>query len=154
MCIRDSYSIDEKYQIMKSIFEDLFMVLRKCQVYLPGVILKTSMCHSGREAEEWADASDVGGKTAELLENHVPKELGGVVFLSGGLSRETATSFFDKISESQSDEMRNKTTFSFSRAIQTEPMDIWSGDDKKLDAARKRYLEILKENSLAERGDY
>ncbi len=147
-----TYSIDEKYQIMKSIFTDLFLVLKKNKVYLPGVILKTSICHSGHEAEEWADIDDVADKTADLLENYVPEELGGVVFLSGGLSKDTATKFFNAISKNQSERMRDKTTFSFSRAIQTEPMDIWGGSDENLEKARKRYVEILKDNALAERG--
>ncbi|MFW0871179.1 MAG: class I fructose-bisphosphate aldolase [Patescibacteria group bacterium] len=151
--IKGDYSIEEKKLVMCSIFENLFATMRSYGVYLPGVILKTSMVHSGYSAQEWASAEEVGQKTAQLLAEVIPKNIGGVVFLSGGLSGETAVNFLNHISQSQSEFMRNKTSFSFARAVQGEPVSIWAGEDINLPAARTCYLELLKKQSLAERGE-
>ena len=147
-----TYGINEKREVMEKIFTDLFMVLRRHGVYLGGVILKTSMVHSAREAEIWADAEEIATCTSTILREYVPQDIGGIVFLSGGLSGPTANNFLNLISREQSAEMNAKTTFSFARAAQEEPLRIWAGDDANLDRARTRYLEILADQGKAELG--
>lgn len=151
--LKGRYTIDEKAEIMRAIFSDLFTNMRAYQVYMPGVIVKTSIVHSGYDADKWATAEEVGQHTAQLLAEAIPEDLGGVVFLSGGLSADTAVQFLNQISLSQSEFMRNKTSFSFARAVQGEPLEIWAGEDINLPAARKRYLELLENQSRAERGE-
>ncbi len=150
--ITGTYSIDEKREVMQKIFSDLFMVLRQHGVYLPGVILKTSMVHAASEAEVEASAEEVADYTGTILRTHLPQDIGGIVFLSGGLSGPVANQFLNLISQGQSPEMNAKTTFSFARAAQEEPLRIWAGDDANLAVARTRYLEILKDQGKAEVG--
>ena len=150
--ITGTYSAQEKEEVMRVIFADLFMILEKHGVYLPGVILKTSMVHSAREAEAWATAEEVGERTAALLEQEVPTSLGGIVFLSGGLSGSTANTFLNSISQKQSEAMNAKTSFSFARAAQEEPLHIWAGEDANLAKARERFLEIVAKQGRAEVG--
>ena len=151
--ITGTYTINEKRDVMQAIFTDMFKVFAKHNVYLPGVMLKTSMVHSAREAEVWATADEVAQYTSSILEEYVPADIGGVVFLSGGLSGETANKFLNAISETQSPAMNAKTTFSFARAAQEEPLRIWAGDDANLARARERYLEILADQGKAEKGE-
>ncbi len=62
----------------------LFEELANEGVFLPGIILKTSMVLSGKSASNRADAKTVGFQTLKALLKTVPAEVPAVVFLSGG----------------------------------------------------------------------
>ena len=105
------------------------------------------MVLAGKQFEIQSTPEEVGIKTAEALKEHVPSELSGVVFLSGGQTTEQATDNLAAI-------IKNgpfpwPVTFSFARALQDPALFTWQGDNNNLDSARQAFLERLIANTDA-----
>ena len=148
-----SYTMDEKRVAMEAIFRDIFFILKKYDVYLPGIILKSSFVHMGSDSGEYLPMDEIYKANAELFANHVPDEVGGIVFLSGGLSSETALDYLNGTSKLMSQELEDKSTFSFARSIQLDPLKVWAGKDENIPAARAKFIELLEINSKAQEGE-
>lgn len=94
--------------------------LLKVMMVLPGV------AHAGR-----ADVSsgEVGEATVRLMRRAVPEEVGGIVFLSGGMGEREAT---DKLQAVVREAVRVgvpwAVSFSFGRALQTSVLLAWRGE--------------------------
>ena len=73
----------------------------------------------------------------------------GIVFLSGGLSEDQASSY---LSEMQHVGDVWNLSFSFGRALQHSCLKAWGGTDEK--AGQKALLERAKANSMASYGIY
>src|SRR3989344_3158366 len=86
--IDGTHSIEKCYEVTARNLDMLFSELRIFDVFLPGIILKTSMVISGKSAAERAPSEKVAEMTVKCLKEHVPKEVGGIVFLSGGQADE------------------------------------------------------------------
>ena len=69
----------------------LFTKLAEQNVNLEGIVLKTNMVISGKKSPVQASAQEVAKETVETFLNTVPKEIGGIVFLSGGQTPDQAT---------------------------------------------------------------
>ena len=63
----------------------------KNDVNIKGTLLKPNMVISGTECEEQASVEKVAKLTVQCLNENVPKDVSGIVFLSGGQSNEKAT---------------------------------------------------------------
>ena len=123
----------------------LFNELKNHHVNLRACILKVNMVLAGKQSETQSTAEEVGKSTAEVLKNHVPEELAGVVFLSGGQTPEQAT-------ENLAAVLRNgpfpwPVTFSFARALQDPALYAWAGNNENSEKARQAFLGRLIANS-------
>ena len=103
------------------------------------------MIIAGKEFEKQSPSKEVGKATAKVLKEHVPKNLAGVVFLSGGQTPEQATENLAAI-------IKNgpypwPVTFSFARALQDPALFNWKGDATNIDIARKAFLDRLIQNT-------
>jgi fructose-bisphosphate aldolase class I len=103
-----AHSIEKAKEVTTKVLQGLFESLVKHHVHLDGLILKTSMVLSGKEAEGRADAKAVGEATVEVLKECVPAEVGGVVFLSGGQTPDEASLNFDAIAEHELGETKTQ----------------------------------------------
>lgn len=130
----------------------VFDALKKEGVDLPGVILKTSMAVSGKDAPDRADAEEVAERTVRALTTSTPSECGGVVFLSGGQAPDEATANLNAIARLEPHPW--PITFSFSRAIQEPVLDTWRGNDEKKQEAQAALLYRLSLNVAADGGGY
>lgn len=130
----------------------VFDALKESGVDLPGVILKTSMAVSGKEAESRADASEVAERTIRALTTAVPKEAGGVVFLSGGQTPTEAATNLNAISRLEPAPW--PMTFSFSRALQSPVLEVWKGLDENKDEAQALFLKRVTLAVSADAGGY
>ena len=90
---------------------------------------------------------ETGRMTMRLISETVPKNIGGVVFLSGGQNEEQATQNLQAIIRENQD--RYRLSFSFGRAIQDPALKIWQGEAKKVEEAQARLIEQLELNCLA-----
>ena len=144
------HSIEKSKMVTTQVLKILFEELPKYFVELPGLILKTSMVISGKEAMVRADAKTVARFTVEVLKTCVPDQIAGVVFLSGGQSPDEATKNFDEIAKLEP--LPWPLAFSFSRALQNDALEIWAGKDENIHDAQKAFLGRLQENSLADQG--
>lgn len=146
------HSIQTSYQITKKIIHSLFEALNRYGVYLPGLILKTSMVINGNRNADEASASEVAEYTIRMLRESVPSEVGGVVFLSGGQTPVEATAHFDAIAEKEP--LPWEIAFSYARALQDPALRVWAGKVENMDMAREAFRDRLDMNHLADSGKY
>lgn len=141
------YSIDECADLTAKILDCLFRKLADAKVNLRACILKCNMVLAGKRFKNQSTPEEVGAKTAQILKEHVPEELAGVVFLSGGQTVEQATDNLAAV-------IKNgpfpwPVTFSFARALQDPALYAWAGDNSHADEARAAFKERLVANQHA-----
>jgi fructose-bisphosphate aldolase, class I len=147
-----THSLSDSLLAHKKVLSVLFETLTLYGVHFPYSILKSSMVLPGKESGVMHTAKEIAEKTLEAFEESLPKELGGIVFLSGGQSPSMATENLDALIKAENNEW--PMTFSYSRAIEEEALLAWEGDDAKkgvaYDALKKR-CDFL---SSAQKGEY
>jgi len=145
-----NHSIERCYEVTAQTLDVLFAALKNQDVLMEGVILKASMVISGKDAPDRADVQTVAEQTVKCLKEHVPANIGGIVFLSGGQGDEEATAHLDAMNKLG--DLPWTLTFSYSRAIQNPVLKLWAAGDQ--DKALAAYLHRGKANSLAAEGKW
>jgi fructose-bisphosphate aldolase class I len=135
------YTVQENAEVTGKILDKLFVALAEKKVDLPGCILKVNMVLAGKKYERQSTPEEVGKITAMVLRGHVPKELAGVVFLSGGQGMEQATKNLQAVINEGP--FPWPVTFSFARALQDAALNVWKGDNANADAAREAFRQRL-----------
>jgi len=141
--------------VMAHTFDILFSTMRAFRVHLPGAILKTSMVLSGKDSGVEIDHDDVAERTVRVFQAHVPNELGGIVFLSGG---QTSNDAFADLSHIIHRIVKKGPhpwgiTFSYSRALQDPVLKAWAKDRGAKEAVQKLFLHQLELASAASKGE-
>ena len=147
------HSIEKAEAVTVHVMKKLFEIIAWYKVDLTGIILKTSMVLAGKDHEIQSSPEEVAAATVRMLSTSVPKEVGGVVFLSGGQAWQRATENLNAISKLEAT-LPFPTTYSFSRAIEEPILAAWDGKEENVEAAQQAMLHRLKMNSLAEKGEY
>lgn len=139
-------------KIITIVISTLFEKLAEAKVFLPGLILKTSMVINGNQNTDESSPAEVAEATVRMLKKSVPSEVGGVVFLSGGQTAVEATAHLDAIVEQEP--LTWEIAFSYARALQESALRIWAGKDENVASAREEFLKRLRLNKLADEGKY
>ena len=147
-----AHSIEKSYEINAKNLEIVFNELKNSNIFLPGLILKTSMVIPGKEAKEKSSPEKVAEMTVKCLKEHIPVEIGGIVFLSGGQDDEEATLNLNAMHKIGS--LPWPLTFSYSRAIQNPALQSWAKNTNDIASAQALLVERAKANSLASIGEY
>lgn len=128
----------------------LFSVLEEHSVDRTGVVLKTAMALTGSDSKKKDAPEEVAESTLDALMEAVPREVAGIVFLSGGQSPDEATENLAAITK-RAKEVNAPwpLTFSFARALQEEALAVWKGKPENMDAAREAFIARLKKVSAA-----
>lgn len=139
------YSIGQSATVTAKILDCLFAELSTIHVNLKACILKTSMVIAGKHYPAQSTPEEVGRATAKTLKEHVPPELAGIVFLSGGQTVEQSTDNLAAV-------IKNgpfpwPVTFSFARALQDPALYAWNGDNSNAESAKKALIERLIANT-------
>jgi fructose-bisphosphate aldolase, class I len=151
--IDGEHSLERCYEVSEAVLESLFEELAHQSVALPGTILKASMVIAGKKAATQSSVNEVAEATVGLLTAVVPKDLAGVVFLSGGQGDEQATAHLDAMNRLQ--KLPWPLSFSYSRAIQNPVLKKWAENpEKNTGAAQEILLFRSKMCSLASTGMY
>ena len=124
----------------------VFDQLDEHNVSLQGIVLKPNMILSGYECSYQASIEEVAEKTVNCLSAHVPSEVPGIAFLSGGQSDEDATLHLNEMNKYETDW---NLTFSYGRALQQSALNAWSGKKENFTDAQEAFIEKAKANSLA-----
>ena len=140
-----NYPIEQNIETTSKILDKLFEELKNHHVNLRACILKVNMVISGKQYETQSTPEEVGKSTAEVLKNHVPEELAGIVFLSGGQTPEQATANLAAVLENGP--FPWPVTFSFARALQDPALYAWAGNNENSEKARQAFLGRLIANS-------
>ncbi|HZZ94565.1 MAG TPA: class I fructose-bisphosphate aldolase [Usitatibacter sp.] len=146
------HSAQTSEEVHERTLETLFHELWKQDVSLEHVILKASMCVSGKDNPKQAGVQEVAERTLRVLKRTVPAALPGVVFLSGGQSDENATAHLDAMNRMGPHPW--PLTFSYSRALQAVALKAWRGQASNAVAAQKAFQHRARMNSLAAKGQW
>ena len=141
------YPIEKNIEFTGQILDALFEELKNKNVSLPGCILKVNMVLAGKRYHTQSTPAEVGKATADVLKAHVPSNLAGVVFLSGGQSVTQATDNLQEVTNNGP--FPWPVTFSFARALQDPALNAWKGNNENADAARAGFRERLVANCEA-----
>ena len=104
------------------------------------------MILSGYDCTYQASIEEVAEKTVNCLSAHVPSEVPGIAFLSGGQSDEDATLHLNEMNKYETDW---NLTFSYGRALQQSALKVWSGKKENASIAQKTLIDRARANSLA-----
>jgi fructose-bisphosphate aldolase class I len=150
--LEGSHSIEQAKEATTKILTALFEELKNVGVAVEGVILKSSMVLPGNKSSSKASPEEVAKQTIEVFQKTLPKELAGVVFLSGGQGDIEATENLNAINRQGKPAW--PLTFSFARALQDAATKVWQGQPENLAEAQKVFLHRAYMNSLASLGKY
>ena len=151
--IDGDHTIEQCFEAAETTLEEVFEELNHQGVAPEGAILKASMVIAGKKAAKQSSVEEVADQTLRVLNATVPKNLAGIVFLSGGQGDEQATAHLNKMN--QSGKQPWPLSFSYSRAIQNPVLKKWAENPKaNVKAAQDILLSRSKMNSLASQGKY
>jgi fructose-bisphosphate aldolase class I len=123
-------------------------------VALEYLILKPNMILPGLRCSVQESVEAVTDATLKILLRSVPAAVPGVAFLSGGQSAQLATARLNAINHRLSSRFPWRLTFSFSRALQSDALERWSGHEQNKIAAQQMLCHRAKCNSAASLGAY
>jgi fructose-bisphosphate aldolase class I len=150
--IDGEHTIEQCFDVTAKNLDIIFTELQKMNVFISGMILKTSMVIAGIDAKEKSSTENVAKMTIKCLEEHVPMHIGGIVFLSGGQSDEEATMNLNAMHKMGP--LPWPLTFSYGRAIQNSVLLSWAKNPSDIAGAQALLLIAAKNNSLASVGKY
>ena len=142
------------FDVTSLILEATFSECERQGVHIPGALLKPNMIIAGKDCEDQISREEVARLTVDCLTKHVPPELPGIVFLSGGQSDEDATAHLN-LMNSMGGEHPWQLSYSYGRALQADALRKWSSDvEDSASASQSAFLHRAKMNSLARSGDW
>jgi fructose-bisphosphate aldolase class I len=130
----------------------LYEQLAAHRVDLPGSLLKVNMVVPGKGNAVQDDDGAIAKATIETLTAHVPAEVPGVVFLSGGMTDEQATNRLNEMNKVGG--FPWELSFSYGRALQAPSLNAWKGEEANVEAAQAALAHRAKMNGLARSGAY
>ncbi|MCH7641050.1 fructose-bisphosphate aldolase class I [Patescibacteria group bacterium] len=144
------HTIEKHSEVTEITLNSVFSELEKYKVYLPGILLKPNMITSGLEADSQVGADEVAKETVKVLKQVVPENVPGIVFLSGGLRPDSATSYLNSMNILG--EHPWELSYSFGRALQGEALRAWAGKEENVDKAQKAFRARADKTSKARYG--
>ncbi len=145
------HSIERCEEVISHVYDILFRTMRAFRVHMPGAILKTSMVLPGKDSGIALNADDISERTVRALHEHVPHDLGGVVFLSGGQTSRDAYVNLNRIKQRGPHPWG--VTFSYSRALQDSVLKSWAKNPSDLKTIENLYNEQLDYAVAATKGE-
>ena len=151
--IDGDHSIERSDEVNEWTLRSTFNALYEQSVHLGGTLLKPNMVISGKDAPEQASTEEVARYTIQCMLRSVPAAVPGIVFLSGGQSDVSATEHLNAMNAMYGD-LPWEISFSWARALQGKPMEIWGGDPSNVEEAQKVFHHRAKMASAARYGSY
>jgi len=151
--IDGDHSIDQCYDVTDLTLRTVFDTLSEHRVDFEAMILKPSMVISGKGAENRAGVEEVAEKTLRVLKRNVPAAVPGVAFLSGGQTAEESTAHLNAMNLMYPNAPW-QLSFSYARALQGAPMEIWKGEAANKEEAQKAFTFRARLVSAARNGEY
>jgi fructose-bisphosphate aldolase, class I len=146
-----NHSAERSESVHQDTLEAVFHEIERHGVSLEHVILKASMCVSGKDNPKQAPVAEVAERTLRVLKRTVPAALPGIVFLSGGQTDENATAHLDAMNRLGAPW---PLTFSYSRALQAAALKAWRGQAGNVAVAQKALQHRARMNGLAAKGEW
>jgi fructose-bisphosphate aldolase class I len=150
-----NHDINRAFEVTTATLREMFYVVARQNVDLPGLLLKSSMVLSGKTASNRAAPEEVARRTVECFKLSVPAAVPGVVFLSGGQGDDEATVNLDAINRhAQEVGVPWELSFSYGRGLQAAPLKSWAGNPANAEAAQKAAHHRAQVTAAARQGNY
>lgn len=150
--LHGNHDIVRAQEVTERTLTVLFETLADYRVDLSALILKSSMVLAGDGAGVQSSPEEVADATLRAFSAAVPKEMPGIVLLSGGQTPKRATENLQAIAAHGAQPWQ--ITFSYSRALEEPVLTAWKGDMANTEAAQHALLHRLMLNAKAQTGDY
>jgi len=142
------------YEVTAAILDETFSQCKAQGVHIPGTLLKPNMVMAGKDCEEQISRDEVAQMTVNCLTDHVPHDLPGIVFLSGGQSDEDATAHLNLMNKMDVQHPW-QLSYSYGRALQAEALRKWASGDTDAEASSQlAFSNRARMNGLARSGDW
>ena len=139
------------YDVTARILDATFAECNVQGVHIPGTLLKPNMVLPGKDCPDQGSREQAAQMTVDCLTTHVPHNLPGIVFLSGGQSDEDATAHLN-LMNGMDVEHPWQLSYSYGRALLAHALQTWaSGSNEESQNAFAHRAEM---NSLARSGDW
>ena len=149
--IEGNHSAEDCERVTAHVYDILFQTLKVFRVYLPGCVMKTAMVVTGNKSGQTMDPADVAERTVRVLANHVPNDLGGVVFLSGGETTSESLVNLNRI-EQQAHQLPFDVTFSYLRSLQDPALHMYADSKCDTEKAQTVFDALLTQAQAARNG--
>ncbi|MES1905519.1 MAG: hypothetical protein MHPSP_002519, partial [Paramarteilia canceri] len=155
------HSIEKSREVTEKIIELTLLRAEKLGVHMPGALLKVNMVTQGAENSKTTphDVQKVAEMTVDSLTkgtSKLKKNIGGVVFLSGGLSEIDSSKFLNAINKQKNEKSVLKEVplhFSFARALQKSAIALFNSNSSA-DKVHESLKHRCKMNSMATKYQY
>lgn len=117
----------------------LFEELDRQYVDPQGIVLKPNLVTPGLDGPP-ITAAEVAAATLPVLERRVPPTVPGIAFLSGGHSNEVACTYLAEVNRVAGDDAPWELTYSFGRALVSDALHVWGGEEHNVAAAEQVLL--------------
>ena len=142
------------YEVTADILDETFAQCKLQGVHIPGALLKPNMIIAGKDCDSQISREEVARMTVECLTAHVPHDLPGIVFLSGGQSDEDATAHLNLMNQ-MGVEHPWQLSYSYGIALQSEALRTWaSGESGSDSSSREAFAHRARMNGLARSGEW
>ena len=146
------HDIQKCYDVTSKVLEECMNQLRIAGIDFSGMVLKPNMILNGSESGIKNKKEQVAELTLKCIQNHLPSEVPGVAFLSGGQSEFEATENLNEINK------QNKTSFAFTysygRALQQSALKHWSKNIEDTAGTQQVFNHRAKMCTLAAQGKW
>ncbi|MBI2196049.1 fructose-bisphosphate aldolase class I [Candidatus Daviesbacteria bacterium] len=141
-----SHDLAKCWEVTAKTLKAVFNRLKAHKIVLEGMVLKPNMVISGKESSIQASSQEIAEATVQTFLEVIPKEVPGIVFLSGGQTPDQATENLAAITKIGGPW---QLSFSYGRALQDEALTVWVGKEENVQAAQKSFLERAQKVSEA-----
>ena len=152
---KGAHNLERAKEVTTLVLKTTFAILAQYKVDFKGVILKTSMVLAGSKNGVPTSPEQVAEATLRVLKDCVPKDVPGIVFLSGGQTPEQVTANLNAIGKLEKERggLPWQLAFSFSRGIEQPVQQAWLGKEENVKVAQEVLIEVLKRNCRADGGE-
>lgn len=151
LVLEGNHDINKSKEVTIQVLEDVFYWLKQFSVKLDGMLLKPNMVLPGKDSQSKSTAEEIANLTVKTLKVNVPKNVPGIVFLSGGLTPGQSTEYLKTMNKMYPN-LPWQLSYSFGRALQQEALQAWMGKPENVKAAQDAFMVRAKKVSQARNG--
>ncbi len=144
------YTSENCELVLSHAYSHLFQAMKALRVHLPGAVLKTNMVLPGKDSGIKMNHDNVSKRTVKMLHQHVPHDLGGVVFVTGNQPPSDAFVNLNRITRLGPHPWG--ITFAFAGAFQNPVLKAWAVNRSDIQTPQSIFLRLLNFASAATKG--
>jgi len=148
------HTMERCFEVTEEVLRTVFNQLYIKGVMIEGIVLKPNMVLPGLLCPKQESVDEVADVTVKCLLRAVPAAVPGIAFLSGGQSGELASARLNAMNVRFRSRLPWELAFSFARAIQHPALEIWHGEQAKVEEAQQALYHRARCNLAARRGEY